>query len=33
MDFSKLFTDLLKVSAPIVIDLLSDIVKGKYDKK
>ena len=33
MDFSKLFTDLLKVSAPIVIDLLSDIVIGKYDKK
>ena len=31
MDFGKLFTDLLKVSAPLVIDLLSDVLRGKYD--
>ena len=31
MDFGKLFTDLLKVSTPLVIDLLSDILRGKYD--
>lgn len=31
MDFGKLFTDLLKVSAPLVIDFLSDVLRGKYD--
>jgi len=31
MDFGKLFKDILKVSAPVVIDILSDIIKGKYD--
>ena len=31
MDFTKLITDILKASAPVVIDILSDIVRGKYD--
>ena len=31
MDFGKLFKDILKVSAPVITDILSDIIKGKYD--
>lgn len=31
MNFGKLFKDILVISAPLVIELFSDIINGKYD--
>ena len=32
MDYGKFLKDLLKAAAPGLIDILSDIMSGKYDK-
>lgn len=31
MNFGKLVKDILIISAPIIIELFSDIIDGKYD--
>ncbi|ETI89791.1 MAG: hypothetical protein Q612_NSC00113G0002 [Negativicoccus succinicivorans DORA_17_25] len=32
MDKSKLVKDIIKLAAPLLVDILSDIIDGKYDK-
>ena len=32
MDKSKFVKDIIKLAAPVLVDILSDIIDGKYDK-